>query len=92
MIPRRAPSGDANRAASTHHAPIEREQHPSSGPSSRLPSLAVGKKPRIGEALNGTTALHAIALNKGAQILRVHDVKEAVQCVQLVQCVAQYNY
>ena len=44
-----------------------------------------------GDALNGTTALHAIALNKGAQILRVHDVKEAVQCVKLVQHMAQYN-
>jgi dihydropteroate synthase len=36
------------------------------------------------EALNGTTALHAIALMKGADILRVHDVKEAVQAVRLV--------
>ena len=35
------------------------------------------------EALNGTTALHAIALWKGAAILRVHDVKEAVQAVCL---------
>ena len=35
------------------------------------------------EALNGTTALHAIALSKGANILRVHDVKEAVQVLQL---------
>ncbi len=31
------------------------------------------------EALNGTTALHMIALQNGAQILRVHDVKEAVE-------------
>ena len=37
-----------------------------------------------GEALNGTTALHSIALQKGASILRVHDVKEAVECVKLV--------
>lgn len=37
------------------------------------------------EALNGTTALHAIALQKGAQILRVHDVKEAVETRKLVQ-------
>lgn len=37
------------------------------------------------EALNGTTALHAIALLKGAHILRVHDVKEAVECVKLVE-------
>jgi dihydropteroate synthase len=36
------------------------------------------------EALNGTTAMHAIALSKGADILRVHDVREAVQTVKLV--------
>lgn len=35
------------------------------------------------EALNGTTVLNAIALTKGAKILRVHDVKEATECVQL---------
>lgn len=35
------------------------------------------------EALNGTTALHMVALQKGAKILRVHDVKEAVECVKL---------
>lgn len=35
------------------------------------------------EALNGTTALHAVALMKGASILRAHDVKEAVQTVRL---------
>lgn len=34
-------------------------------------------------ALNGTTALHMVALQKGAKILRVHDVKEAVDCVTL---------
>ncbi len=34
-------------------------------------------------ALNGTTALNMIALSKGASILRVHDVKEAVECVKL---------
>lgn len=33
------------------------------------------------EALNGTTACHMIALQKGAKILRVHDVKEARQCI-----------
>ncbi len=37
------------------------------------------------EALNGTTALHAIAVLKGASILRVHDVKEAVECVTLLE-------
>ena len=35
-------------------------------------------------ALNGTTALHAIALLKGADILRVHDVKEAKEVVKLI--------
>ena len=37
-----------------------------------------------GEALNGTTAMNAIALLNGADILRVHDVKEAVQTVKLI--------
>jgi dihydropteroate synthase len=35
------------------------------------------------QALNGTTTLNAIALTKGATILRVHDVKEAVECIKL---------
>jgi dihydropteroate synthase len=35
------------------------------------------------EALNGTTVLHTIGLLNGANILRVHDVKEAVECVRL---------
>lgn len=35
------------------------------------------------EALNGTTALNIMALERGAAILRVHDVKEAKQCVDL---------
>ncbi|MEM7486209.1 MAG: dihydropteroate synthase [Bacteroidota bacterium] len=37
------------------------------------------------EALNGTTALHTVALLKGANILRVHDVKEAYECVNLIE-------
>jgi len=37
------------------------------------------------EALNGTTVLNTISLLKGADILRVHDVKEAVEAVKLVQ-------
>lgn len=37
----------------------------------------------IGKALNGTTAMHMVALQKGANILRVHDVMEAVECVKL---------
>lgn len=36
------------------------------------------------DALNGTTVLNTVALLKGASILRVHDVKEAVQVVKLV--------
>ena len=36
------------------------------------------------ESLNGTTALNTIALMKGASILRVHDVKEAVECCRIV--------
>ena len=35
------------------------------------------------EALNGTTVLNTITLTKGAKILRVHDVKEAIECVTL---------
>lgn len=35
------------------------------------------------EALNGTTVLNTLALTEGADILRVHDVKEAKQCVNL---------
>ncbi|PKP40564.1 MAG: dihydropteroate synthase [Bacteroidetes bacterium HGW-Bacteroidetes-13] len=38
-------------------------------------------------SLNGTTALQALALYKGAKLLRVHDVKEAVECVNLLQAV-----
>ena len=37
------------------------------------------------EALNGTTVLNTVALQKGANILRVHDVREAVECVKIVQ-------
>lgn len=38
----------------------------------------------VDEALNGTTIINTAALLKGASILRVHDVKEAVQAVKLV--------
>ena len=37
------------------------------------------------EALNGTTALNSLALLNGASILRVHDVKEAIETIKLVQ-------
>ena len=36
------------------------------------------------EALNGTTVLNTLALMKGASILRVHDVREAVECCRLM--------
>jgi dihydropteroate synthase len=36
------------------------------------------------QALNGTTALNALALAKGAALLRVHDVKEAVETIKLI--------
>lgn len=38
-------------------------------------------------ALNGTTVLHTAALLKGAGILRVHDVREAVEAVQIVSAI-----
>lgn len=37
------------------------------------------------EALNGTSVLNTIALRNGASILRVHDVKEAMQCIRLLR-------
>ena len=43
------------------------------------------------EALNGTTVLHTLALSKGANILRVHDVKEAVEAIKLWQMVKKYE-
>lgn len=38
-----------------------------------------------GDALNGTSVLNAVALLNGADILRVHDVKEAVQTIRLIE-------
>jgi dihydropteroate synthase len=40
----------------------------------------------VDEALNGTSVLNTIALQKGADILRVHDVKAAVECVKIINC------
>jgi dihydropteroate synthase len=37
------------------------------------------------EALNGTTVLNTLALDKGADILRVHDVKEALECKKILE-------
>ena len=39
----------------------------------------------VADALNGTSVLNTVALQQGAQILRVHDVKEAHQAVQLIE-------
>lgn len=39
------------------------------------------------DSLNGTTVLNTIALMKGASILRVHDVREAVECVKIVKSI-----
>ena len=36
-------------------------------------------------ALNGTTALHSIAISKGANILRVHDVKAAIEVIKITE-------
>ena len=47
----------------------------------------LGSSPK--EALNGTTALHTIALLKGANIIRAHDVKEATECIKLVQALKE---
>jgi len=41
------------------------------------------------EALNGTTVLNTIGLLNGANILRVHDVKEAVECTKLIEAYQQ---
>ena len=37
------------------------------------------------ESINGTTALNMYALNNGAKILRVHDIKEAAECIKIYQ-------
>jgi len=41
------------------------------------------------QALNGTTVLHTVGLQKGAQLLRVHDVKEAREAVLLLQAMQE---
>lgn len=43
------------------------------------------------EALNGTSVLNTVALQKGASILRVHDVKEAVECIKLTHALKNKN-
>lgn len=44
------------------------------------------------EALNGTTALHMVALQQGALILRAHDVKPAMETIQLYQRLQRYQH
>ena len=46
---------------------------------------------KVGDSLNGSTVLNTIALMKGANILRVHDVKEAVESIKLVTKLNQEN-
>ncbi|WMX16488.1 MULTISPECIES: dihydropteroate synthase [unclassified Aureispira] len=43
------------------------------------------------KALNGTTALHVIALQNGASILRVHDVKPAMEAIQLMEILDKHQ-
>ena len=43
---------------------------------------------KIEDALNGTSILNTIALQKGASILRVHDVKAAIECIKLVSMIS----
>jgi dihydropteroate synthase len=44
------------------------------------------------DALNGTSVLNALALQKGASILRVHDVKECVEAVRIYEKLTSSNY
>ena len=44
------------------------------------------------ESLNGTTVLNTAALLSGASILRVHDVKEAVECVKITSKLQQFDH
>ena len=50
---------------------------------SRKSSIAKTLNVTASEALNGTTVLNTVGLVNGASILRVHDVKEAMECVKL---------
>jgi dihydropteroate synthase len=43
------------------------------------------------QSLNGSTALHTLALVKGARVLRVHDVKEAMEAIKLINKIKQYG-
>jgi len=43
------------------------------------------------QALNGTSILHTISLLKGAKLLRAHDVKQAIECIKLVEQTLKYE-
>jgi dihydropteroate synthase len=43
------------------------------------------------ESLNGTSVLNTFSLLQGADILRVHDVKEAVECVRIVSEIKKFE-
>jgi len=42
-------------------------------------------KTNADQALNGTTVINTMSLLKGAKFLRVHDVKEAIECVKIIE-------
>lgn len=50
----------------------------------------LGSKPD--QALNGTSILHGLALERGANILRVHDVKEAVESTRLLEHIKNIEF
>lgn len=52
---------------------------------SRKSSIYKSLHTSVEEALNGTTVLNTMALMNGANVLRVHDVKQAVECVKLYE-------
>ena len=60
-------------------------EHPILAVISRKSMIYKTLKTTADQALNGTTALHMVCLQKGANILRVHDVKEALECVKLYE-------
>lgn len=60
-------------------------EHPILAGISRKSMIYKTLKTTADQALNGTTALHMVCLQKGANILRVHDVKEALECVKLYE-------
>ena len=41
------------------------------------------------ESLNGSTVLHTVGLEKGAHIIRTHDVKETMQAIRLLEALGQ---